>query len=141
MPPCLTATGPVICQDVQAQELLDSLDRESLPIILVGDFNAVPGSTAYRAIDDAGYLDTWTIRYPYNNEPGFTCCQSETLDNIENQLSERIDHIFVSEQRLARANAVTTVVGDWEKRKTDSGLWYSDHGGPWARLRLSYRSS
>ena len=136
--PCLTASGPVICQDVQAQELMDDLADETLPVMLVGDFNAAPGTAAYSTIDDAGYLDTWTIRYPYNDEPGYTCCQSEGLNNVENQLTERIDHIFISEAHLTRSTALTTVVGDWDQRKTPSGLWYSDHGGPWARLWLRY---
>lgn len=136
--PCLTAKGPVICQDLQAEELIDDLAGEESPVILVGDFNAEPGDTAYNTIDNAGYLDTWTIRYPYNDEPGYTCCQSEGLANAKNQLSERIDHIFISETGLRRSIALTTVVGDWEERKTPSGLWYSDHGGPWARLWLGY---
>ena len=136
--PCATATGAVNCQDVQATELLNDLADETLPVILVGDFNAAPGSTAYNAIDNAGFLDTWTIRYAYNNEPGYTCCQSEGLANVENQLTERIDHIFVSEAGLTNTFAVTTVVGDWDQRKTPGGLWYSDHGGPYARMWLTY---
>ncbi|MGI9598580.1 MAG: endonuclease/exonuclease/phosphatase family protein [Acidimicrobiales bacterium] len=136
--PCGTTAGLAFCQDVQAVELIKNIADTELPTILVGDFNAEPGATAYETIDDADFLDTWTIRYPYNDEPGYTCCQSETLDNEENQLSERIDHIFVSEDGLEQSFAITTVVGDWDQRKTESGLWYSEHGGPWARMVLSY---
>ncbi len=131
--PCLTESGPVICQDVQAAELHEALADEELPVILVGDINAEPGETAYETFASNGYLDTWTVRYPYNDESGVTCCQSELLSNVENQLDKRIDHIFISED-VNVWFAVTTVVGDWDQRKTPSGLWYSDHGGPWARL-------
>lgn len=126
--------GQVICQNVQSAELQKALSSVTLPTILVGDFNAVPGSTAYKTIDNGGYLDTWTIRVPYNNEPGFTCCQSEKLNNVQSQLNQRIDHIWLSDGDFGRPRAVTTVVGDWEARKTPGGLWYSDHGGPFAEI-------
>lgn len=136
--PCLTAAGPVICQDVQAEELMRELADEHLPVILVGDFNAEPGTTAYNTIANAGYLDTWPVGYNYAGDSGNTCCQSETLDNVESQLTQRIDHIFLSKAGLRQVSGLSTVVGDWDQRKTPSGLWYSDHGGPWVRLYLSY---
>ncbi len=132
--PCLTDAGPVICQEAQAEELAGELSGIAGPMVLVGDINAEPGMAAYETFASGGYLDTWTVRYPYNDEPGDTCCQSETLDDVENQLYERIDHIFIRE--LDPYYVVTTVVGDWDQRKTPGGLWYSDHGGPWARLYL-----
>lgn len=135
--PCDTAVGPQICQDLQAAELIDAIADEKRPVLLVGDFNAVPDSTAYQTIADAGYIDTWTIRYPYNDEPGYTCCQAEDLTG-PNQLSERIDHIFVQDSGdFPIFSAITTVVGDWEERRTPDGLWYSDHGGPWAKLKTT----
>jgi endonuclease/exonuclease/phosphatase family metal-dependent hydrolase len=132
--PCSSLTRLVICQDVQSAELQKALASVTLPTILVGDFNAVPGSTAYNHLDNGGYLDTWTIRVPYNNEPGFTCCQSELLNNVDSQLDKRIDHIWLSDGDFGRVRAVTTVVGDWTHRKTPAGLWYSDHGGPYAEI-------
>lgn len=134
--PCLTATGLVVCQEVQAEELQAALAGEELPTVLVGDFNAEPGMPAYETIVGAGYTDTWTLRFPYNQESGFTCCQSEDLTNVESQLDQRIDHIFLS--GVQSVFTLTTVVGDWDQRKTPSGLWYSDHGGPWARLYLLF---
>lgn len=135
--PCAGETGAVICQDVQAAELADALADVPGSLVLVGDINAEPGQTAYETFAGGGYLDTWTVRFPYNNEPGDTCCQPETLDNVENALSTRIDHIFI--RQLHPTWVVTTVVGDWDQRKTPGGLWYSDHGGPWARLYLPNR--
>lgn len=135
--PCLTDVGPVLCQDLQAAELHEVLADEDSPIVLVGDINAVPGTTAYETFADDGYVDTWDLRYAYNDEPGFTCCQTETLDNVDNILDKRIDLIFISEDGLEPYFVLTTVVGDWDQRKTPGGLWYSDHGGPWAKLYLS----
>jgi endonuclease/exonuclease/phosphatase family metal-dependent hydrolase len=132
--PCAGATGLVICQDVQAVELQKALSAETLPTILVGDFNAEPGAAAYNTLDHGGYLDSWTVRYRYNDEPGFTCCQLEKLDNVESQLTQRIDHIWLSDGDFPRTQVTTTVVGDWDQRKTPSGMWYSDHGGPFAKL-------
>ncbi|MGI9295161.1 MAG: endonuclease/exonuclease/phosphatase family protein [Pseudomonadales bacterium] len=133
--PCVTSSGLQICQDLQSAELIKVIDDEKLPVVLVGDFNAEPGTTAYQTVADAGYIDTWTIRYPYNNEPGYTCCQAEDLTG-PNQLSVRIDHIFVKDSDdFPIFSAITTVVGDWERRRTPDGLWYSDHGGPWAKLK------
>lgn len=133
--PCVTASGLQVCQDLQSAELVEEFADEQLPVIIVGDLNAEPGTTAYQTIADAGYIDTWTIRYPYNNEPGFTCCQAEDLTG-PNLLSTRIDHIFVKDSDdFPIFRAITTVVGDWEERRTPDGLWYSDHGGPWAKLR------
>ena len=135
---CVSPEGEVFsCQDAQATELVNVLADDGLPTILVGDINAEPGMNAYNTIDNAGYTDTWTIRYPSPAEQGFTCCQSETLDNVELQLTQRIDHIFI-EDSINPLLTRTTVVGDWDQRKTktDPPLWYSDHGGPWARLYL-----
>lgn len=134
--PCDTKKGPQICQELQSAELMAAIANEELAVVLVGDFNAELGTTAYQTVADAGYLDTWTIRYPYNDEPGYTCCQAENLLG-PNLLSTRIDHIFVRESDFRYISAVTTVVGDWEERRTEDGLWYSDHGGPWARLTLT----
>ncbi len=136
--PCETSSGPQVCQNLQSAELLNVIEAERLPVILVGDLNAEPGTTAYQTIADAGYIDTWTIRDPYNNEPGYTCCQAEDLTG-PNALSLRIDHIFVQDSdRLPIFEVTTTVVGDWDQRQTPDGRWYSDHGGPWARLTIGY---
>lgn len=132
--PCASPTGLVICQDVQAVELQKALAAETLPTILVGDFNAVPGSTAYGTIDNGGWTDSWNVREAYRVESGFTCCQSEKLLNRASELNQRIDQIWLSDGDFRRTGITTTVVGDWDARKTPSGRWYSDHGGPFARI-------
>jgi endonuclease/exonuclease/phosphatase family metal-dependent hydrolase len=132
--PCLTPSGLVICQDAQAEELIDSLYGERLPIILVGDFNAAPGEAAYQTIVDRGYADTWS-----SQEPGFTCCQSELLNNPTSELDRRIDHLFVRRRAAKVLAAQVMVLGDEADSRTAEGLWSSDHGAPFARLTLEVK--
>jgi hypothetical protein len=54
-------------QLAQAEELIGSLRRESLPVVLVGDFNTpanlgLVGAPTYRELLLAGYVDVWTHR-------------------------------------------------------------------------------
>lgn len=133
--PCLTQTGLIICQDAQATELATALADEPLPTILVGDFNAQPEMAAYETIAGAGYVDAWTVRG--HGAAGFTCCQSETLVNPDSQLTQRIDHLFVSDNRVQSFKAKTKILGATQQDKTPSGLWYSDHAGVWAQLNLT----
>ncbi len=131
---CAPPTGVVLCQDPQAAELQKTLESETLPTILVGDFNAEPGSTAYNTIDNGGFTDAWKVRQAYPQESGFTCCQSEKLLNAASELTQRIDHVWLSDGDFRNTSVTSTVVGDWDARKTPSGRWYSDHGGPFARI-------
>ncbi len=130
--PCVTAAGVVTCQNEQASELIDDLYDEVYPVILVGDFNSARGETAYQTIVDRGYADTWNS----DTESGATCCQTELLDNTESQLVKRIDHIFMRRRGVNVIGAETTVLSDDEGSRAASGLWSTDHGGPFAALDL-----
>ena len=77
----------------QAQELIDGLATETLPIILLGDFNTpAPDGTAYQMLLSAGYIDTWQMG---SEGTGYTCCQAKALQNEVSEHYERIDQIFV----------------------------------------------
>lgn len=54
----------------QAQELVDVLSNETLPIILLGDFNTrATDGTGYQLLLSAGYVDVWLLDdWPY------ACC-------------------------------------------------------------------
>lgn len=56
----------------QTQELVDILSGETMPIILLGDFNTpAPEGTAYQMLLSAGYADVWLLdHWPY------ACCLS-----------------------------------------------------------------
>ncbi len=126
------AFGPLV-QGAQAQELIATLAAETLPVILVGDFNAEPGDPVYLNLVNAGYQDAWMLRQgPF--EPGFTCCQAETLDNPGSLHDRRIDFIFVGHDDLGPVQAGT--LGDEQSDRTAGDLWPSDHAGIAARLKL-----
>ena len=115
----------------QAEELVASLGDETLPIILLGDFNtAAPDGAAYKILLDAGYVDVWQMD---SEGTGNTCCQPELLQNETSELYVRIDQIFVRNMELP-ASVMTHTVGDKSSERLMSGLWPSDHAGVVAYL-------
>ena len=110
----------------QTQELVDILSGETMPIILLGDFNTqAPDGTAYQMLLLAGYVDVWQMD---TEGTGFTCCQDKELQNAESALYERIDQIFLRNLQLP-TSVVTHTVGDKPTDRLASGLWPSDHAG------------
>ena len=115
----------------QAEELVASLRDETLPIILLGDFNtAAPDGAAYKILLDAGYIDVWQMD---SEGTGNTCCQPELLQNETSELYVRIDQIFVRNMELPAA-VMTHTVGDTSAERLASGFWPSDHAGVVASL-------
>ena len=115
----------------QAEELVASLGDETLPLILLGDFNtAAPDGAAYKILLDAGYVDVWQMD---SEGTGNTCCQPELLQNETSELYVRIDQIFVRNMELP-ASVMTHTVGDQSSERLMSGLWPSDHAGVVAYL-------
>ena len=127
----------------QASELLASgaLDHPK-QTVLVGDLNSDPDdpdvqgpplsptptadAAAYDAIADAGFVD---VGVTVN-----TCCHAgDLLDPPPAPFSSRIDHVLVSP---ARTRIRAGLVGDDPAMRTPTGLWPSDHGGVFSRLKL-----
>ncbi len=118
-------------QEAQAAEFLAGPAKGRGADIAVGDFNsAADGSTttSYAQLT-AKFRDAWSVN-PYN--PGYTCCQNETLTNSESQLRSRID-LVLSRQG---AHAVAAKVIGNEPFAKAPPLWPSDHAGVVARLHL-----
>ena len=117
----------------QAQELVDALAGEELPLILLGDFNTpAPGGAAYQLLLEAGYVDVWTAE---SEGDGATCCQADDLGTEASELSKRIDQIFVKGVALHPAGTIRTLtVGDKPDDRLPAGLWPSDHAGVVAHL-------
>ena len=119
----------------QTQELVDILSNETLPIILLGDFNTpATHGTGYQILLSAGYMDTWQMD---TGGSGNTCCQNSEIfidDDIKNmgELSERIDQIFL--RNLQPTSVMTYTVGDKPTDRLPSGLWPSDHAGVVAQI-------
>ena len=117
----------------QVKELVTILNDEPLPIILLGDFNASPDSTAYQHLLSAGYVDVWPIG---GEGKGATCCQDNIFQNEKSDRSIRIDHIFVRNMEVSAAVVVHTV-GDTAADRLPLGLWPSDHAGVVAQLSIN----
>ena len=117
-------------RNAQLTELLNVAANTTYPIILLGDFNMLPGSDAYNLVINSGFHDTWNA---IGLGPGFTSQQNADLLNNESQLSERIDYIFF------RGNwhpIIVRLVGESQNDRTITGLWPSDHAGVAARFYL-----
>ena len=115
----------------QTEELVASLGAETLPIILLGDFNTnAPDGAAYQILLNAGYVDLWQMD---SEGTGNTCCQPGELKNEESLLSVRIDQIFVRNMALP-TSIMTHTIGDTPSERLASGLWPSDHAGVVASL-------
>ena len=122
----------------QAVELAQTALNTTLPIILVCDCNSppdvpsVPNYAAYQVLKNAGFVDAFRTARP--SDPGFTCCQAESLINMTSALSFRID--LVQFRGPFTVNDVQ-VVGASPADRARLGLWPSDHAGVVATLTLT----
>ena len=126
----------------QAEELVDYLDTETKPIILVGDLNSpAPEGTVYQYLLSEGYEDAWIHnRIPFNKN-GYTAIHDPDLRNTTVKLDHRIDLILVKSHKKPGIKQIigpvwAFVVGDELEDRTPSGLWPSDHAGVIARLQI-----
>ena len=117
----------------QAQELVSSLSEETLPVILLGDFNTpAPDGAAYQLLLAAGYVDAWQQD---GAGSGNTCCQAADLRNAMSELNMRIDQIFVKGVKLRESASIrAATVGDKPEDRLATGQWPSDHAGVVAHL-------
>jgi len=125
-------------QAAQAQELIQVLEFETLPLVIAGDFNSSPDpsdvTVSYELMVSAGYTDIWT---QFRWRPGNTCCQAADLMNFDSELSKRIDLILVRpSDETVLLPSPAWVTGNRQRDKTATGLWPSDHAGVAAKLRF-----
>jgi hypothetical protein len=134
-------------QLAQAQELAATLQYETKPLIVVGDFNseATSGET-YQYFVSQDYVDSWTRNSILFNQNGYTAPHDDDLMNAIVHFDRRIDLIFVksniwqgSKQIIGPVYGI--VVGDEYWNRTSSRLWPSDHGGVVSRLRIPFNPS
>jgi endonuclease/exonuclease/phosphatase family metal-dependent hydrolase len=136
----LETTDDLAAQRAQARELLDTLmrlqARDSLPLLLAGDFNspassAIPAGATYLSLIEAGLVD--------NSPGGFTCCFPPSLQSATVTLDERIDLILSGSSpdaprlSLLSSELVGDQLGD---RLPLLNIWPSDHAGVVARFKL-----
>lgn len=117
-------------RNAQAAELVSIMAASPLPIVLVGDLNAVPSdsSGAYAIMAAAGFTDSWLEAA--GTGPGYTSGQQPNLDNAVSELDSRIDFVLHNQGDLLRTvSGSAQVVGDEQADRTTAGMWPSDHAG------------
>ncbi len=121
----------------QAQELIDALAEEPLPIILVGDFNtdAAQNQPAYQLFvsQSPAYQDAWID--PSAMAPSEGGTTRGDLGDICSALSQRIDLVFTRGLTTTRIGVITTGVRGSEYLE-DEAVWPSDHAGVVAGFTL-----
>lgn len=148
-------------QSAQMQELLGTIDslQEDLgsePVILVGDLNSspedVPGNYLYPLFGSlpyvppymqavaAEYLDSWLLQSKYDE--GYTSGFEETIDDPNDTLEIRFDHIFLDPNYLVLDKVSSDVVGDEPSDMVPNPdcpgkyLWPSDHAGVVGKIKF-----
>lgn len=119
-------------QEAQALEFLAGPAQAGGAVIAVGDFNsATDGSNtkSYALLTKSYFDDAWDTN---PGDPGYTCCQDETLTNVNSLLYERIDLILAhAASRSLDAEAVGEApIG------TAPLFWSSDHAGAVSTIRI-----
>jgi endonuclease/exonuclease/phosphatase family metal-dependent hydrolase len=110
----------------QVKELLSRLGTPVSPVILMGDFNDVPGSPVYNVLMNSGFTDTWEQIWP---GPGYTCCSMPNLSNVNPIFNQRLDYIFT---RGLVGTPDVQIFGDRSTARIPGPLhmiWPSDHAG------------
>ncbi len=116
-------------RDIQRDELLGRLTDHTDAVVVVGDFNAVPGSVGM----PKGFVDAWVAAgHPSEGAEAATSGQAGDLSNETSTLRERIDYVWVRGARVTSA----TRIGVHPNERTRDGLWPSDHAGVVVELEL-----
>jgi endonuclease/exonuclease/phosphatase family metal-dependent hydrolase len=119
---------------------LDAYKDESLPVILVGDFNSPATSGAsYMQVLSEGYTDIWIDNPLTYNENGNTFGHKSDLRNESPNLFTRIDFIFAGPQGDPEIGE-GFVLGDERRDITANGLWPSDHAGVVSKITYTVPS-
>lgn len=127
-------TQPLL-QLLQAQELLDGPASTSLPVILVGDFNADAngenGTWTYDELLADGFVDSWGDLHP--GDPGLTWGHDAGLADPAWAFVWRIDLVLYKSGRFVPKSVETL---DGGLGGPQPPLWPSDHAGVAARFRI-----
>ncbi|MEJ2216258.1 MAG: endonuclease/exonuclease/phosphatase family protein [Gemmatimonadota bacterium] len=136
-------------QTEQTEQLINDFADETLPVIMVGDFNSAANhdapedqmSPSYHMFRNAGYADMW-LREAHS-VGGVTCCQAPDLLNVTSQLTQRLDLVLVRWNAAGFGGRSTMeVVGEEPGDRItvsdatvgDVTLWPSDHAAVAATL-------
>lgn len=105
-------------------------------VIMMGDFNDVPGSPMYQVLTNAGFTDVWAAMRPGTS--GLTCCHAADLSDQTADFSQRIDYVFArgvgGQKLLGQIDRFGEVPAD-RVAGPAYRIWPSDHVGLVAVLR------
>jgi endonuclease/exonuclease/phosphatase family metal-dependent hydrolase len=136
---------------VQAGQLVSYFANETLPVVMMGDFNTDNLTPPNPYMDETyqlmtgstgGYYDAWDYNLYGHQSDGMTYGHASDLMNPDVNLYERIDFVFVGNTGPGAGHnpigpVYAEVIGDELADRTVSGLWPSDHAGIIARLHIS----
>ena len=109
--------------DIMMQQIQGVLNaRGNLPVIILGDFNATPEKTAYKAVTAKGYSDASKVAAKGS--------ASSTYNGMTNGTSAILDYIFVSSNIKSAVKSYTVAPA---KR---NGSWVSDHNAIYATITV-----
>ena len=118
---------------LEAGQLMGALATTE-PVVLMGDFNDIPGSLMYNVVSNAGFADVWRTMRP--GVEGLTCCFSPVLDdtNANGSFTRRIDYVFTRGLSQSNGNLLGKVelLGTTPASRLEgplSMIWPSDHAG------------
>ena len=130
----------------QAQELALLMSQETLPLIVVGDFNSGPGRvlqpgeepaydflTAPESMGGGGFSDIW-MGPSLPSMRGNSCCHAGDLSNKRPGFTQRID-LVLTKNIVPPQPWQTWFINDQVGNLRTHGVWLSDHAGVFARLR------
>lgn len=121
---------------LQMTELVGSVASDAR-VIMMGDFNDVPGSLMHQVITGAGFTDVWAALRP--GTIGYTCCHLPDLSNPVAVFSKRIDYVFARglNRRASQLSGEIDLFGDAPTDRVPGPaylIWPSDHAGVTATL-------
>ena len=122
---------------VQLGEVVGAVGGDAR-VVMMGDFNDVPGSLMHQVVTGAGFTDTWAALRP--GVIGFTCCHLPNLSDQIAPFSQRIDYVFTrgiadpDGRLLGQIDRFGNVPAD-RLAGPDHPIWPSDHAGVLAALR------
>jgi endonuclease/exonuclease/phosphatase family metal-dependent hydrolase len=112
----------------QAAQLSGAISGATIPTIVVGDFNATPGSTPYNIMLQGGLTDIPAAL----GVTGPTCCQADDLNNPTSILINRLDYIFGKNlESILSADLITDTPFEGIRPR-----WGSDHAGVVATVAI-----
>jgi len=106
-------------------------------VVMMGDFNDVPGSLMHQVVTGAGFTDAWAALRP--GVIGFTCCHLPNLSDPVAAFTQRIDYVFVrSNTAPGKTKGQIDYFGNVPADRLAGPahpIWPSDHAGVTATLR------